>query len=146
MKAMIVLGNATNLPLLAQIVLDTELTGADAAIFDQCLHLSQPFWVGYLDDKIACVWGLIPPTVLSDQAYLWLYTTDLIKGHQFMFVRHSMLMMEEMLKHYEVIVGHVALGAASSQRWLAWLGAKFSEAQGLKLSFEIRKQGWTPSL
>ena len=104
---------------------------------DYCLTLSMFMWAGLIDDKLACLWGLIPPTLMSNQAYLWLYTTNAITGHEFVLVRHSQLVMEEMLKEYPTICGHAIAGADKSIRWLKWLGAKFGEPQGKGIPFRI---------
>ena len=94
------------------------------------------------DGKVLCFWGLIPPTLLSDQAYLWLYTTEHMQGHIFSLVRHSQRAVEEMLKDYPIIVGHGVIGNDRSLRWLRWLGAQFGEPQGQLLPFEIRAESW----
>lgn len=94
------------------------------------------------DGKILCFWGLIPPTLLSDCAYLWLYTTENMQEHVFSLVRHSQRAVEEMLQDYPIIVGHGVIGATKSLRWLRWLGARFGEPQGKLLPFEIRAESW----
>jgi len=108
---------------------------------DYCFSLSMYMWAGLIDGRLACLWGLIPPTLLSNQAYLWLYTTDVIKEHSFLLVRHSQLVMEEMLKEYPSICGHAIAGADKSIKWLRWLGAKFGEPQGKGIPFRITRNG-----
>lgn len=106
-----------------------------------CIRLSYVLWEGSVDGELACMWGLIPPTLLSNRAYLWLYTTELIKDHQFLFVRHSQRVMEEMLKEYPIIIGHSSINADRSIRWLRWLGAEFGEPISNNLvPFIIRKK------
>jgi hypothetical protein len=108
-----------------------------------CFDMSSAIWVGLIDDQLACIWGLIPPSLMSNQAYLWLYTTDVIKEHQFILVRHSQLVMEEILKRYKSVVGHVLVGKGDSKsvRWLKWLGAKFGEPDGQGVPFRIVRNG-----
>jgi len=93
---------------------------------------------GMVDGKIACVWGLIPPTLLSNKAYLWLLTTDIVAEHKFLFVRHSQRYVEEALKQYPIIVGDCLIGNASAMRWLRWLGAEFGEPDGGRIPFMIK--------
>ena len=107
---------------------------------DYCLTLSMFMWVGLIDKRLACIWGLIPPTLMSNQAYLWLHTTNVIIGHEFLLVRHSQLVMEEMLKEYPTICGHAIAGADKSIRWLKWLGARFGEPQGMGIPFRITRK------
>jgi hypothetical protein len=122
------------------------LTGVD---FDEigrktmefCLLMSTHIWAGFINDKLACIWGVIPPSLMSDQAYLWLYTTDVIKGHEFLLVRHSQMVIEDVLDQYPSIVGHAIIGSDKSIRWLKWLGAKFGPPQGVALPFRITRNG-----
>jgi hypothetical protein len=108
---------------------------------DFCLLMSVSMWSGFIDGDLACIWGVIPPTLMSNQAYLWLYTTDAIKGHEFLLVRHSQRVIEEVLKEYPSIVGHAIIGSDKSIKWLKWLGAKFGEPQGLAIPFRISRHG-----
>lgn len=120
---------------------DLALTSDERKAMDYCFLMSTFIWVGLIDKELACIWGLIPPTLLSNQAYLWLYTTDVIKEHQFVLVRHSQLVVEEILKEYPSVVGHAVMGNHKAIRWLKWLGAKFGEPQGNGLPFRITKNG-----
>lgn len=95
-------------------------------------------WCGKVDGKIACMWGLIPPTVLSDQAYLWLQTTDLVEANKFMFIRWSQRYMEKMLTLYPTIIGNVDTRFTNNIRWLKFLGAKFDQPIGYGVPFTIR--------
>jgi hypothetical protein len=107
------------------------------------LNASVTAWTGMIDGGLACIWGLVPPTILSDTAYLWLYTTPVLDQHKFTFVRHSQLMIEKMLEDFPVIVGHVLAGQERSKRWLKWLGVTFKpiEARGhvRLVPFELRR-------
>jgi hypothetical protein len=106
----------------------------------QCITCSTMTWVGYVEDIPACMWGLIPPTLLSDRAYLWLLVTELVRDHQFCFVRHSQLEMAKMLEKYPTIVGHCDRSHKDSMRWLRWLGAKFDETPGQYATFTIARK------
>ena len=98
---------------------------------------SSRVWVGYDGGKVLCCWGLIAPTLLSDRAYLWLYTTDHMKEYVFTFVRQSQRAVSEMLEEFPIIVGHCAITSPKSMRWLRWLGAKFGDPQGPVIPFTI---------
>jgi len=92
------------------------------------------------DDRVACMWGLAPPTAISNRAYLWLLTTDLVEKHKFLFVRHSQLVVEDALKRYDVVLGHVAVGNTAARKWLRWLGARIDVPEKGFSKFEIRRQ------
>jgi hypothetical protein len=124
-----------------RIIEGLDFTPIEGKTMDFCLLMSSYIWAGHIDNKLACIWGVIPPTLMSEQAYLWLYTTDVIKEHQFTLVRHSQLVIDEILKEYSSLVGHVIMGHDKSMRWLKWLGAKFGEPQGTGIPFRITRHG-----
>lgn len=120
----------------------TEYANVDKAeaTLRECLHVSIAIYAGYVDGEVACIWGLVPPSLMSDRAYLWLLTTELVKDHQFVFVRASQRAMEKMLEEYSEIVGHTNVNNDRGIRWLKWLGAEFQEPKGLAIPFIIRRQ------
>lgn len=118
-----------------------KLDSKEAGVLEFCQGLSSETWVGYVDGEFICCWGLIPPTLLSNQAYLWMHSTPKVRDHQFLLVRHSQRIIEKMLKQYDRIVGDCVVDAADSIRWLKWLGAEFDNANDLGYcSFVIRRK------
>lgn len=109
-------------------------------VFNHCLSLTTTLWVGKLDDRLVCTWGIIPPTLMSEQVYLWLYVTEAIAGNEFLFVRHSQLAVAEILKEYPTITGYTDVDNKKAIRWLGWLGATFGPSNGKQLPFVIRKK------
>ena len=107
-------------------------------IMADALSQSTRVWVGMDDGKIAAFWGIMLPTLISDRAYLWLYTTPALNNHKFVFVRQSQVWIKETLKEFPLIVGHALAGEDKSIRWLKWLGAKFLHPEGRLIPFEIR--------
>jgi hypothetical protein len=94
-----------------------------------------------MDDEVACVWGVVAPSLVSDQAYLWLYTNRPVDEHQFTFIRHSQRVIEDLLKTHSQIVGFCAIAASQSRRWLKWLGATFGDSvDGKYIPFQIRRK------
>lgn len=124
------------------IILSTEFADVKGAeeVLDECLYRSSVRCVGYVDRKPACVWGLIPRSLLSNQAYIWLLTTEIAAEHKFLLVRYSQLFVAEALKTYSTLYGHVDAGNFPAKRWLKWLGAEFGETDGKKVHFVIRKR------
>ena len=117
-----------------------KLTTNEVEIFNRFVSISTMMCAGSVDGRLLCLWGLVPPTLLSDQAYLWLHTTEAAAEHEFVLVRRSQIELAKMLKKFPRIVGHCKLGAAQSIRWLKWLGATFGETDGQLIPFVIRKQ------
>lgn len=117
-----------------------KLNAKESGILEFCQSLSSEVWTGYVDDKLICCWGLIPPTILSNQAYLWMHSTPAVREHSFVLVRHSQRVIEQVLNRYDRIVGDCLVDAEDSIRWLKWLGATFVESDGPYRSFVIRKK------
>lgn len=93
--------------------------------FNECLSMMHTGWAGFVDGELLCVWALCPPSMLDTTAYLWMYHTARVADHQFILIRHSQLVMKEMLHHYPRIIGRTASDNPKARRWLEWLGAKF---------------------
>lgn len=123
------------------IIKGMELDEYNQKAMDFSLLMSTVIWAGYIDGKLACLWGIIPPSLMSNQAYLWLQTTEVIEEHQFILVRHSQLVIKEILEEFPSIVGHATMGAGKSIRWLKWLGAKFGPPMGTMVPFRITRHG-----
>ena len=124
-----------------------EMGSQASKIIDFCQKMSGEMYIGYVDEEMVCVWGMIPPSLLSNQAYLWMWSTEGIREHAFLLVRHSQKEIAKMLELYEVIVGHCRVDRPDSIRWLRWLGAEFSNPEGPFIPFTIRKKSeWTLSL
>lgn len=114
------------------------LSEADRTQLHKCLALTTDLWVGSFDGILLAAWGLIPPTLLADRAYLWLYTTPHVGDHTFVFVRQSQRALEYMLKLYPIIEGHTQADAGDSIRWLKWLGAEYGTPIGKLIPFQIK--------
>lgn len=95
---------------------------------------------GYVDGILVAIWGLIPPTIVSNQAYIWVYTTAGLEGHEFIFVRQSQKVVKKFLEEYDTIVGVTEVGEDRSIRWLKWLGAEYGVPQGKWKPFVIRRK------
>ena len=117
---------------------DVEMLPDAPEILKDCLFRSVEVRYGLIDGVVACVWGLIPPTILSDQAWLWLLTTNIVAEHKFLFIRHSQRYIEEALKEYPNIIGDVYIDNVPAKRWLKWLGAELFEPIGGKIPFVIK--------
>jgi hypothetical protein len=114
-----------------------SITEQEVKNLDSCLALATHIWVGQINGEVVCACGLIPPSLLAEEAYLWLYHTPLVEQYKFTFVRYSQLVMEAMLEVYPKIVGLTDRHERSSIRWLKWLGAKFNDTGEDYIPFQI---------
>jgi hypothetical protein len=84
---------------------------------------------------------VIPPTILSDRAYLWLYTDEeKVSEHQFVFIRRSQIAVKRLLDEYKVLYGTTDATSKKTIRWLKWLGAEFIPSGDRTLEFVIRRK------
>ncbi len=104
----------------------------------RAINNSDWIWIGDVNDEIFGFWGTIPPTICSDRAYLWFYSTPSLCKSVYSFVRRSREVTAELLSHYPILVGHGRADDAKSLRWLAWCGAQFGTPVGELIPFEIR--------
>lgn len=106
-------------------------------LFDYFQNLGEVY-LGRINGELICCWGLVPPSFLATQAYLWMWAPEPMK-HQLVFVRHSQIVVRRMLDRYDEIIGDCMITARSSQRWLKWLGAEFGKPKDNIIPFSIRK-------
>lgn len=125
---------------LREVVRRSPIAHLDGAlrILEVYVERSSEVRYGIIDGYVACMWGLRPPTLISDNAYLWLLTTDIIAEHKFLFIRYSQLYIEEALRHYPTITGDVLCDNHPARRWLKWLGAVELPPDGKRIPFVIK--------
>lgn len=113
-------------------------------MLEWCQKMSAEVWSGWASGELIAIWGLIPPSLLSNQAYLWMHSTEAVRDHTFMLVRYSQRVMDVMLDRYETINGHCLTSASDSRHWVRWLGGEFGEPQGNVIPFTIRRREHGP--
>lgn len=118
-----------------------KLSSEDANKFAICLGRTQIVFGGFYHDELKCIWGLITPTLLANEAYLWLHMLVEDLGEcKFVFVRHSQRVIEELLTDYSLITGHCEIGNDRAIEWMRFLGAKFMEPEDGLVQFIIRRR------
>lgn len=133
----------TDIPNLISSHIAPNLGAVELRRFQQFVLVSQAIWYSEIEGEFIGMWGVIPPTLLSDHAYMWVYTNEKVKDHQFVFIRHSQIAIAKVLEEWKIVHGHAVAGQDKSIRWLKWLGAKFGEPEGELIPFTIirRKNG-----
>jgi hypothetical protein len=115
-----------------------KLPVKDRTIMSSAMQSSSRVWVGLDDDTVLACWGVQPPSLLSDRAYIWVWTSEHLQSHVFMFIRHSQRAIADMLLEYQTLYGVTVAGNDRAVRWLKWLGAEFGPEYHGVLPFEIR--------
>ena len=142
MKTQIGQVDKQQLPGLISALSRDKLSKDDLATLSKWVLVSSAVYSGSWEGQLCCLWGLIPPTLLSEQAYLWLHTTEAASEHEFVLVRRSQIEVRKMLEEHPRIIGHCEVGAERSIRWLGWLGAIFGEPQEKLIPFVIKRKEW----
>lgn len=97
----------------------------EMAILENAMTKSTEVWRAMDGDSLLCIAGVSPDTLMSRDAYLWMYNPPV--GRQSVSaLRESKRLINHFLSHYDRLVGHCK--EAKSRRWLEWLGAKFQQA------------------
>lgn len=99
-----------------------------AAMLD-IIRITTPIYIGLWDNELICLVGLVPRSILSSSAYLWLYETPLVREHRVVVGRYAKRLIDEWCKTYR-LEGHCV---TDSWRWLRSLGA----IQTSQTTFEI---------
>lgn len=109
----------------------------DQDTLNKCINMTTTLWTGKVDDDVLCVFGVVPQTLSTNSAYLWLWTTDRIGDHEFIFVRRSQIVIEKLLENFDYLYGVCDIHADRSIRWLQWLGAVFGASHAGYIQFRI---------
>lgn len=114
----------------------STLTVEGQEILIRTVNNSTHFWIAEDDGKFIGFWGLIPPTLLSVQAYIWLYLLEDVT-HRVSFARKSISAFKALVREFPIVVGHCACTNPSAIRWLKWLGATFNEPKDGFVAFKL---------
>jgi len=86
-------------------------------------------WSWIVDGKVACMFGIVAPSLIDENSYPWFLTTPLVEKHAIAFARRCRLLLPDLLAHHPRLVGMVDARYTMSIRWLRWLGAVVENPQ-----------------
>jgi hypothetical protein len=101
-------------------------------------NVSEPTLIAMWGETLLGIFGLVPTTLLSDHAYLWLYATPAVADHKIKFARKSREVVKRMLEVYPVITGHCL--SHDAMIWVQWAGADFHYPVNGVVPFEFRRE------
>ena len=116
-------------------LLDLDQTGRE--ITGRYAALSSPLVAGFCKGELLGFVGLLPPTILSPSAYIWMHETQAIARHKMWFARQAKSFLANMFKLYDNISGNCF--ATRGPRWVESLGGEFIDKSGPVTSFIFRK-------
>lgn len=95
-------------------------------------------FTGLVEGRPAVIWGIKPPSLTSDVAYLWAITTTLVDEYPFVFARHSQEFIKLVSDKFPKLTGYVQNENERSKRWLKWLGFKIAPPVSYNSQFLCR--------
>lgn len=86
-------------------------------------------WTGTVDGEPACMFGVVPASMMSGIGVPWMLGTDLVEEHATAFLRRNKRYVKHMLTAYNHLVNYVDDRNVKAIAWLKWLGFTMSEPQ-----------------
>ena len=111
------------------------IPSADLADIQRAAGLSDPILRGDYRGHLLAVLGFIPPTLLADDAYLWMWSGPDVAQFPYVVGRWGYRVISAALVRYPRLVGHCNRNSA---HWLRRLGAEVSPGPG-GLTFKLVK-------
>jgi len=90
-----------------------------------------------IDEKPEICFGINPPSLMGNDAIIWMLSSERIHDIDIRVVRHSRGIMDYFLSYYNKLINFVHVDNKSSIRWLKAIGAKFSEPEVYGLKQEL---------
>lgn len=98
-----------------------------AAAMIYSLRKSSHAWTAMIDGRPEVMFGVGDLNVLAGVGAPWLLGTEAVERHYVAFLRKSVSFRDQLLRRYPVMRNLVDDRNKASKRWLAWLGAVFSD-------------------
>ena len=86
-------------------------------------------WTGTIDGAPACIFGVVPASVMSGIGVPWMLGTDLVEEHATAFLKRNKRYVKQMLEAYKYLVNYVDDRNVKAIAWLKWLGFTVQEPQ-----------------
>jgi hypothetical protein len=108
--------------------------GANALI--EASRLADPLFEARFGEVLLGFVGFVPPSTLSDSAYVWVHTTSEANQHRLVVARLARRWMATFHSRYPTLFGH-CVGSPGSMAWLGSLGAQFATDGSGLIQFTI---------
>lgn len=93
------------------------------------LNMSTHAWAGCLDDRVVCLFGVSPISMLTGKGSPWFLASPEIEDHQIAFLRRNRPYVRFMSHVYPLLENHVDARNRKSMKWLRWLGFNLFPAE-----------------
>lgn len=82
---------------------------------------------GWVDGRLACLWGIAPLSLTSSSGVPWFLSTPVVEQHPVLFLRRCKPHVQEFKDRYDFMVNHVDARNKVAIHWLKWLGFEMEE-------------------
>jgi len=103
------------------------LTPAQAMYYG--LNLSKWARTGFIGGEAACMFGIVPVSVVGNVARPWMVGTSLLDRYAKTFLRKCAAEVEEMQSRYRRLENYIDARNVRAIAWLEWLGFKMGEIE-----------------
>jgi hypothetical protein len=91
------------------------------------LKHSAECYIGYINDKPVCIWGVVSECLLTGRATPWLFGTDDLDKYAITFLKRCKKPLMSMLEKYDTLINYVDVRNTKAISWLKWLGFTVEE-------------------
>ena len=84
---------------------DIELISEEA--LHAAIKTSTYAWIAEVDNKPVALWGFYKPSLLADEGFIWMVTTNAVEEHQFTFIRYGRMVLDMMFQKCNLLYGVV---------------------------------------
>ena len=113
-------------PDLYELVLSNRRPPRDVVL--ECVNSSTHAFAGFIDGRLAVLWGAAPVSLVGGVAAPWMVSTVHLELAPRLFLRHCREQVRVLSDVYPRLENHVHARHAVAIRWLRWLGFSFGDA------------------
>ena len=86
-------------------------------------------WTGLIDGRVACMFGVVPESLMGGSGFPWMLGSDLIISHQKLFLRRCRKNVAMMAEQFNYLHNYVDDRNVKAVKWLEWLGFEIGEPE-----------------
>tara|TARA_Y100000310_G_C20533794_1_gene739826 strand:- start:63 stop:524 length:462 start_codon:yes stop_codon:yes gene_type:complete len=112
----------------------------------RCISRSDEAWTALYNGEVVCIFGIRRKSLLSDTAYPWLLSTNLVNEHKRNLLKGAKISVNKWMGMNELLENFIPAGLPKLIRFVSWLGFTVEEAKPIGQNgkllhrIEMRKQ------
>lgn len=110
-----------------------------ALVMGMLAHKSKTYTLVTPEGNPCAILGIHPMQEHPTYGVIWLLGTSDIEKFSYRFLRYSKVVLDDMMKDYDVVGNHAYYKNTVHHKWLRWLGFTFGEPYDLWIPFHKRR-------